>query len=320
MDRLQAMQVFVQVAERASFAAAARRLSLSPARVTRAVASLEERCGAQLLHRTTRVVRLTQAGTRYLAQCKQILAAIDEAEALAASTQRELTGELSLTAPVLFGRMHVAPLLLAFLQQHPKLTARVTFDDQVLDLHDQQVDVAVRIGKLPDSDLRAIRVGSLRPVVCASPAYLQARGMPKHPRDLRAHALVAFGGMCEPQAWAFQVRGKPELVPPNPRLIVNNSELALAAARAGHGITKVPSYQVEEDVREGRLRVLLAEFEAPPVPVHVVHVEGRGASQRVRAFVAYAVEQLRSRCARIDLSPPQEPAKSAGSRRRRAHA
>ncbi|HEX5660425.1 MAG TPA: LysR substrate-binding domain-containing protein [Polyangiales bacterium] len=301
MDRLQTMQVFVQVAERASFAEAARALSLSAARVTRAVAALEERCGARLLHRTTRVVRLTDAGSRYLSQCKQILGAVDEAEAQVASSQRELSGQLSLTAPVLFGRYHVAPVLFAFLREHPKLNARITFADSVIDLLEQQVDVAVRIGNLPDSGLSAIRVGQVRRVTVGAPSYLRAHGTPTHPDALREHTLIAFAGMAEPQRWTYKIDGKLDAVSPTPRVIVNSGEVAIEAVRAGHGLTKVLSYQVVDDVRAKRLKILLAAFETPPVPVHVVHVDGRAASRRVRAFVEFAVERLRASLAHAEL-------------------
>jgi len=294
MDRLEAMQVFVAVAEKQSFAAAARKLSLSPARVTRAVALLEERCAALLLHRTTRVVRLTEAGSRYLGECKRILGEVEEAEAGARDSQRGLRGQLSVTAPVLFGRLHVAPVLLAFLKLHAQLSVRALFHDRVVDLLEQNIDVAIRIAHLPSSSLRAIRVGSVRHVVCGSPGYLRARGTPTKPRDLLGHELIAFSGLGEPRAWTFYVAGKPETYPQRPRLIVNNSDLALLAARSGHGLTKVLSYQVEDDVRNKRLRVVLPEFEGPEVPVHVVHVEGKHASARVRAFVDFAVSSLRA--------------------------
>jgi DNA-binding transcriptional LysR family regulator len=302
MDRLETMQVFVQVAERASFAEAARALSLPASRVTRAVAALEERCGARLLNRTTRVVRLTEAGTRYLAQCKQILSAIEEAEAQAASSQRELSGQLSITAPVLFGRHHVAPVLFAFLKEHPKLSARVAFVDRVVDMLEQQVDVAVRIGHLPDSGLTAIRVGHVRRVTVGAPSYLRTYGTPAHPQALREHALIAFAGMAEAQRWTYQIDGKIDTVAPTPRMIVNNGEIAIAAALAGHGLTKVLSYQVVDEVRAKRLKVILAPFEPEPTPVHVVHVEGRAASRRVRAFVEFAVQRLRNSLARANLS------------------
>lgn len=285
--------MFVAVAEKQSFAAAARKLSLSPARVTRAVASLEQRCGAPLLHRTTRVVRITDAGALYLSQCKRILADIAAAESLAASSQRELHGQLSITAPVLFGRLHVAPALLAFLKLHAHVSVRALFHDRVIDLLEQNIDVAVRIQHLPSSSLRAIRVGTVRRVVCAAPRYLRARGTPTHPHELREHELIAFSGYGEPRPWSFSIDGKIETFSPRPRLIVNSGDLALDAARRGHGLTKVLSYQVEDDIRHKRLREVLREFAGPEVPVHVVHVEGRRASARVRAFVDYLVEQLR---------------------------
>jgi DNA-binding transcriptional LysR family regulator len=294
MDRLEAMQVFVAVAEKQSFAAAARSLALSPARVTRAVAALEQRCGALLLHRTTRVVRLTDAGAHYLAQCKRILTDVDDAEASAASSQRGLHGQLSVTAPVLFGRLHVVPVVLAFLKQHAQLSVRALFYDRVIDLLDQNIDVAIRIAHLPSSSLRAIRVGSVRSVICASPAYLRAHGTPSHPRDLVEHELIAFTRRGEPRPWSFYVGGKPEAFQPRPRLTVNTADTALAAARSGHGLLNVLSYQIEDDLEDKRLRVVLAEFEGPAVPIHVVHVEGRRASARVRAFVDFAVERLRA--------------------------
>jgi len=286
--------VFVAVAEKQSFAAAARKLGLSPARVTRAVASLEQRCGARLLHRTTRVVRLTDAGAHYLSECKRILSEVDAAEASAASSQRELHGQVSVTAPVLFGRFHVTPLLLSFLKQHPQVTLRALFHDRVVDLLEQNIDVAVRIAHLPNSSLRAIRVGSVRRVVCASPSYLRAHGTPTHPRDLRGHELIAFSGLGEPRSWSFSIEGKLETIAPRPRLVVNSGDLALDAARSGHGLTQVLSYQVAGAVKDKRLRLVLPEFEVPPVPVHVVHVEGKLASTRVRALVDFTVERLRA--------------------------
>jgi DNA-binding transcriptional LysR family regulator len=294
MDRLEMMRVFTHVAEQQSFAAAARRLALSSAQVTRAVAGLEQRCGATLLHRTTRVVRLTDVGASYLVQCKRLLNEIEEAEAQAGAAQRELSGQLSITAPVLFGRMHVAPLALAFLKQHPRVSLRALFSDGVIDLFDQNIDVAVRIAVLPDSNLRAVKVGHVRRVVCAAPSYLRARGTPKQPAELLQHDVIAFSGMGEPQAWSFHVAGKPQSVRLAPRLIVNSGELAIQAALAGHGLTKVLSYQVAEDVAAKRLRIVLAEFEGPEIPVQVVRTEGKGASARVRAFVDYAVGELRT--------------------------
>ena len=255
---------------------------------------LEERCGAKLLHRTTRVVRVTDAGASYLAQCKRILAEVAEAEAQASSSQRELSGPLSITAPTMFGRLHVAPIALAFMKQHPRVNLRVTFSDHVIDLYEQNVDVAVRIAALSDSNLHATRVGGVRRVVCASPAYLRARGTPKEPADLLQHDLISFAAEGEPLFWTFHVDGKPQRLRTVPRLVVNSVDTALQAARAGYGLTKLVSYQVASAIAARELRVVLSEYEGPEVPVQVVRTEGKAASARVRAFLEYAVRGLRA--------------------------
>lgn len=288
------MQLFVTVAEQQSFAAAARRHAVAPARVTRAVAALEARIGARLLHRTTRAVRLTEAGVTYLAQCKRILSEVELAESGAASSHRELSGSLSITAPVLFGRLHVAPVVTAFLKQHPRVSMRVLFEDHVLDLFERNIDVAVRIAHLPDSSLHAAPVGRVRRVVCASPAYLRARGTPRHPSDLVQHETIGFSDIEELQAWSFAIEGRRERVSLRPRLVANTADLAIAAARAGHGCARLLSYQVREDVESKRLRIILADYELEPVPVHVVRVEGREATARVRTFMDFAAAQLRA--------------------------
>lgn len=294
VDRLEAMELFVAVADAQSFAAAARDRGISPARVTRAVAALERHMGSRLLHRSTRRVRLTDAGVEYLAEVRSILLHIQEAEAQAASSHDALAGQLSITAPLMFGQMVVAPLVLSFLKRHPRLSVRITLADQVVNLMEQDIDLAVRIGHLADSDLSAVRVGEVERVVCASPAYLRAHGVPRHPRELCEHELIAFAGLGEPCAWRFVVDGKPEVVHPKPRLVVNSAEVAIAAALAGHGLTKVVSYQIASEREARRLRVVLADYQVPPVPVHVVHVAGRAAPARLRAFVDFAVEQLRA--------------------------
>jgi DNA-binding transcriptional LysR family regulator len=294
MDRFEAMQLFVSVAEQQSFAAAARRQALSPARVTRAVAALEARMGARLLHRTTRAVRLTEAGASYLSHCKRILADLELAESLTASSHRELSGVVSMTAPMLFGRLHVAPVVTAFLKQHARLSMRVLFEDHVLDFFERNIDVAIRIAHLADSNLRAVQVGRVRRVVCAAPSYLRARGTPRHPRELSEHETIAFSDDAALQAWNFAIDARHERIAVRPRLVVNTADLAIAAAKAGHGLTRLLSYQVKDDIDQKRLRVVLADFELEPVPVHVVRVEGREASARVRAFADFAAQQLKA--------------------------
>ncbi|MDJ1159549.1 LysR family transcriptional regulator [Chelatococcus sp. SYSU_G07232] len=294
MDRLDCMRAFVAVAEEAGFAAAARRLALSPPAVTRAVAALEERIGARLLHRTTRLVRLTEAGARYLADCKRILAEIEEAEGIAAGAHGELRGPLTVTASVLFGRMFVAPIVLDFLVLHPGVSARTLLLDRVVDLLEEGIDVAVRIAHLPDSSLSAVRVGTVRRVVCAAPAYLAARGVPRSPADLARHEVVAFAPSGVPEEWVFTAEGRRESIRLASRLVVNTADVAIAAAVAGHGLTRVLSYMIEPELRAGRLEIVLCEYEPPPVPIHVAHAEGRRAAARVRAFVDFAAKRLRS--------------------------
>ncbi len=291
VDRLETMRVFVAVAETRGFAPAARRLALSPPAVTRAVAALEERVGTRLLHRTTRIVRLTEAGSRFLADCKRILGEIEEAEASAAGSHAEPRGQLGVTAPVMFGRMYVAPVVLDFLARHPRVTARMLFLDRLTDLIEEGLDVAVRIAHLPDSSLHAVRVGSVRRVVCASPEYLAERGAPRTPADLSQHDAIVFSLGAAPEEWSF---ASGETLNPASRLIVNSNDVAIAAAVAGGGVARVLSYQIAPELRAGKLQVVLAEFEPTPIPISVVYAEGRRAAGKVRAFVDFAVDRLRA--------------------------
>lgn len=293
MDRLDAMRAFVAAGEEQGFAAAARRLGQSPPAVTRAVAALEKHIGTLLLHRTTRIVRLTDAGARYLADCKRVLAEIDEAEASAAGSHGKPEGELTVTAPVLFGRLFVAPVILAFLGRYPAVSVRTTLLDRVADLIEEGFDVGIRIAHLPDSAMSAIRVGEVRRVVCASPDYLARRGTPKSPADIARHDAISFGSPDGPVSWPFVTGGRIERVTPPARFMVNTADVAVAAAIAGHGLTQVLSYQAAADVRASKLKIVLAEFEQPPIPIHVVHAAGRQANARVRAFVDFAASQLR---------------------------
>lgn len=292
MDRWQAMQIFMKVAETGGFAKAARRLHLSPPAVTRAIASLEVAIGARLLTRTTRLVKLTEVGARYFEDCRRILADLADAEAAAGGSYARPTGSLVVTAPVLFGRIYVLPVLTTYLTQHPSVDGRALFLDRVVNILDEGVDVAVRIGPLPDSGLTAIRCGTVRRVVCASPAYVAAYGTPRTPAELAQHRIVATTH-SGPSEWRFGADLK-TMVAVKPRLACNVNEAAIAAATEGWGLTRVLSYQVATALRDGSLEVVLAEFEPDPLPIHVVHVEGRGASAKVRSFVDFAVERLRS--------------------------
>jgi DNA-binding transcriptional LysR family regulator len=294
MDRLDSMRIFVAVAEAGGFAAAARQLALSPPAVTRAVAAVEERVGARLLHRTTRTVRLTEAGTRFLEDCRRILVEVEEAEAAAAGSHGEPRGRVSVTASTLFGRLHVAPILLEATARHPQMVVRSFFVDRIVNLAEEGYDVAVRIAELRDSGLSAIRVGTLRRVVCASPAYLAAHGTPQTLAELAEHEAVPFGQGIAARDWVFRRGDRTETVTPRARLIVNQAEVAVTAAVAGRGLTRVLSYQMAAEHRAGQLEIVLEAFEPPPIPVHVVHQDGRRASARVRALVDILVDRLRA--------------------------
>jgi DNA-binding transcriptional LysR family regulator len=294
MDRLQAMTTFVAVVDSGGFASAARKLNLSPPVVTRAVAELEERLGLRLLTRTTRVVRVTDAGARFAEDCRRILADIEEAETVATGTHAAPRGTLALTAPVLFGQLYVTPILVRYLQQFPEVDAQCLFLDRVVNVVEEGIDVAVRIGELPDSSLQAARVGRVRRVLVAAPAYLKAQGVPQRPEDLARHTIAAASGVTPVSEWRFNDGGKPLLQRLQPRLRTTTNDSAIAAAVAGLGITRLLSYQVAAHVRSGALQVLLEDFEAAPLPVHVVHHEGRRATQKVRAFIDLAVDTLRA--------------------------
>ena len=294
MDRLQAMSTFVAVVDSRGFASAARKLKLSPPVVTRAVAELEERLGLRLLTRTTRVVRVTDAGARFAEDCRRILAEIEEAETAAARTHAAPRGMLTLTAPVLFGQLYVTPILVRYLKQFPAVDAQCLFLDRVVNVVEEGIDVAVRIGELPDSSLQATRVGHVRRVLVASPTYLAACGTPRRPEDLGAHTIVSATGVSPLAEWRFNDAGKPLLQRLHARLCTTSNDSAMAAALAGLGITRLLSYQVAAHVQSGALQIVLDDFEPRPLPVHVVHHEGRRATQKVRAFVDLTVERLRS--------------------------
>jgi len=294
MDRLHHMSVFVAVAEAESFAAAGRRLGMSPPAVTRAVSALEKRLGVRLLTRSTRLVRITEAGERYLEDCRRIIADADEADESVAGLNAAPRGHLSVTAPVLFGQLYVMPGIVEYLRRYPDVTARALFLDRVVNLVDEGLEVAVRIGDLPDSSLKAVRVGQVRRIVCAAPGYLAARGTPDHPEQLTQHTIISASGVTPSAEWRFQDAGRPLQVRLQPRLVVTTNDGAIAATMAGLGITRLLSYQLARQLAAGDLETILSDFELPPLPVHVVHREGRQSSAKVRAFVDLLVARLRA--------------------------
>lgn len=293
MDRLHMMQVFAAVAESASFARAGREMRLSPPAVTRAITALEERLGTQLFVRTTRSVRLTDAGARFLADCQRILHDVEEAEEAAAGLHAAPRGMLHVTAPVLFGRHYIAPMLRGFIEAYPNVTVNAVFLDRVVNMLDEGMDVAIRIGDLPDSSLTAIRVGSVRHVLFGAPSYIAANGLPTHPHQLAAHRVVSAQNAAPILDWRFSHGGGTVTVQVKPLIFFNGLDPVVDCVMSGWAIGRVLSYQIAPHVTDGRLQIMLPEYEPTPLPVHVVHQAGRRASAKVRAFVDFAVAALR---------------------------
>jgi DNA-binding transcriptional LysR family regulator len=294
MDRFQALTVFAEVAERGGFAAAARSLSLSPPAVTRAISALEQRMATRLFVRTTRSVRLTESGQRFLVDARRILSDLAEAEDAAIGSHAAPRGILRVTAPVLFGCHYVTPILADFLTEQPLVDAETLFVDRLVNLVEEGLDVAIRIGELPDSTLTAIRVGTVRRVVCASRDYFAARSRPSHPDDLENHRLIQSLALGQAGHWDFQDGDKIIRQRIRPRIRTNTNDAATALARRDWGMTQILSYQAAPHIADGELELVLEDFATDPLPIHVVHHEGRMVSAKIRSFVDYFVERLRA--------------------------
>jgi DNA-binding transcriptional LysR family regulator len=291
LDRLAAINVFVAIAEAGSLSAAGRRLGMPLTTVSRHLAALEDQVGARLITRTTRHLVLTEPGRHYLESCRRILAELEAAEQRLAGGHDEPSGELAVTAPVLFGRLHVLPIMVEFLANFPRVTARMLLVDRVVDLIEEGLDVSLRIGALPDSSLMATRVGAIRQVSCASPGYLAKRGVPSVPQELSGHDCISFTMLSPPDLWRF---AKPQTrVTVAPRLIVNTAEAAIDAAKAGLGIARVLSYQAAASLADGSLRLILENFEPEATPVSLLHREDRLPQAKVQSFIALAAPRLR---------------------------
>lgn len=293
MDRFHAIHVFTRVADLGGFAVAARSLNMSPPAVTRMVSLLEDHLGARLFVRTTRSVMLTESGRRFLDDAKRILQDLEHAERAAVGSYVEPKGLLNITASVMFGQMYITPLLAEFLTQFPNIHARTLFVDRVVNLIDEGVDVGIRIGELSDSSLMAVRCGSVRQVVVASPEYLDKAGEPTTPEDLARHDVINASALTPSRQWLFQQDGKTQVQRVPPRVDMNTNDAAIELALRGQGIARLLSYQVAAYVAEGRLKPVLSPFETPPMPIHLVHHEGRMVSAKVRAFVDFAASRLR---------------------------
>jgi DNA-binding transcriptional LysR family regulator len=294
MDRLEAMSILVAAVESGSLTAAGRKLGAPLPTVSRKVAELEAHLGTRLLIRSTRRLTLTEAGLAYVTASKRILQQVEEVERAASGEYSTPRGDLVVTAPVVCGRLHVLPVVTDFLAAYPDISVRLSLSDRNVHLVDDHIDLAVRIGTLPDSSMVATRVGWARRVVCGSPAYFAAHGVPKHPTDLTDLACITFDVLNSPTAWNFatpDAKGE-QTVPVRSRLSVNTAEAAIDAAVAGAGVTRVLSYQVARAVAEDRLRIVLAPFEFPPVPVSLVHAPGL-TPLKLRAFLEFAAPRLR---------------------------
>lgn len=291
MDRLRAMAGFVRIVDKGSLTAAAADLGVSLPSMVRTLAGLERELGTTLLNRTTRRLHLTDEGSQYLEHCRAVLGQVQEAEAALQSRRSEPRGKLAVTAPVMFGRSYVGPIMSEFVRCHPGVTAELLFVDRVVNLVEEGMHAAVRIGRLADSSLSAIGLGEVRRVVCASPGYLRTRGTPRRPEDLRAHRCVRFTGIAPHGEWSF--RGSPGRVPLDSVLACNQADAAIEACAEGLGVGLFLSYMVAPLMRAGRLRYVLEEFELEPLPVHFLYPHSRRLSPTVRAFADVCVRKLR---------------------------
>ena len=300
MDRLEAMAILAQVVDAGSLTGAARRLGQPLPSVSRKIADLEAYLGAKLLTRSTRKLALTEAGTAYVAASRRILEQVEEAERAASGEYSAPRGEILIAAPIVFGRLHVTPVVAEFLAVHAEIRARLLLGDRNTDLLEERIDVAVRIGALPDSALTATRIGSVRRIVCGAPVYFAAHGEPATPEDLASHACVVFDSVPGAASWSFGRQGR--AVTPRARLTVNTAEAALDAAVAGLGVTRVLSYQAADAIASGRLRRTLASFEPEPLPAHLLHDARGPVPLKLRSFLDFSAPRLRARLAELQAA------------------
>lgn len=292
MDRFQEMKVLLAVAEAQSFVGGAKLVGMSPPSVTRVVAGLEKRLGTLLLARSTRSLRLTEAGRRYVEDCKRILLDLDEAEELAAGSSVRARGNLTVTAPVMFGELYLIPLITQYLAEHPHVAINALLVDRLVSVVDEGVDVAVRIGHLPDTCLQAIKVGEIRPVICATPGFLEGFGRLQDPQDVMRAPVVMSSASSLLTDWQFDLGTSTLTLHPTPRLMVSSNQAAINAALCGWGLTRVLSYQVAGQVAKGELEIVLSAFEPAALPVHVLYNGDGRVPAKVRTFVDFCAERF----------------------------
>ena len=295
MDKLRSIETFIEIAERGSLTAAAAALDTSPPTVVRRLAELEANLGVRLFNRTTRRIRLTDEGDRYLSICKAVLGQLEQAEEALFETKAKPAGKLVVTAPVLFGRLHVAPLIMKFMRAHPELTVELLLLDRSIDLIEEGVDVAVRIGHLNDSTLHAVPVGFLQRVLCASPEYLKRNGTPRNPHALDAHAIIRLTGRSVLSEWQFRDNDSTQTVRLAPCFTTNSVDAAINACRDGMGICAFLSYMVQAPVKAGELRPVLRKYETDSIPITMLYPHAKLISARVRAFIDFAAPLLRAK-------------------------
>jgi DNA-binding transcriptional LysR family regulator len=302
MDRFSAMALLVATVDCGSFSGAARKLDLPIATVARKIGELEASLNTRLLLRTTRTMALTEAGIAYVEACRRILDAVDDAEREVAGEYLEPRGELVITAPMVFGRLNIVPLSAHFLQLYPDIVIRLNLADRVMNLPNEHIDLAIRVGALPDSSLMSTRLGSCRRVVCASPAYLDAHTRPQEPDDLAGHICVTFESLAAGRPWTFRPRDSSgtQCHPPKSRLVVTTADAAISAAVEGVGVAHVLSYQIARLVREGRLEIVLQPFEPAPIPINLVYLNKAMLPAKIRKFLDIAVPSLRATLAKND--------------------
>jgi DNA-binding transcriptional LysR family regulator len=295
MDRLEAMSILLAAVDTGSLSAASRQLRIPLATVSRRVSELEAHLQVRLLLRGTRKLELTDAGRDYVASCRRILEDVQDAERTATGEYRAPQGELIIGAPQVIGRNHVMPVLVEFLHTYPEIRARVQLSDRVSNLLEEHVDVAVRLGELPDSDMIATRIGLLSRVLCASPGYLASRGIPGSPDDLTLHDCITYEGYSAADRWSFGAGESAQIVQVSSRLTVNSAEAAVVAATADAGIARILSDQVQQHLQQHTLVRLLEAFEPAPMPVSLVYPGQRQVPLKLRAFLDFAAPRLRTR-------------------------
>jgi DNA-binding transcriptional LysR family regulator len=299
MDRFQSMSAFVAVIDAGGFSAAARKLGMPLATISRKVSELEDHLQVGLINRTTRKITLTEPGQSYYESCRRLLEELREAERTASGEYTTPRGELIITAPIVFGRLHLTPIAVDFMKCFPEVELRLLLEDRIANLLDEQIDLAVRISDMPDSSLVATRIGTIRHVICASPAYLKARGMPLHPSDLITHDCITRTKLAVPDSWPFRIGDALKSFPVRRRFAVTTAEAAIEAALQGAGIARVLCYQVAQSRRDGKLVTVLQQFEPEPFPLSLVYAKSRLLPLKLRAFLDFAIPRLKKRLARL---------------------